>query len=464
MKQHTIQSSTSVSGIGLHTGQKVTLTFQPAAANQGYQFKRIDLDGQPVVKADVSNVTTTQRGTTLKSGNAEVHTVEHVLSALAGLQIDNVLIEIDGEEVPILDGSAAIFVEKLNEVGREAQEEDREYIVINEPIHYKNEETGAELLALPADDFHLTTMIDFDSSVVGQQYAQFEDFASYGDTIAPARTFVFLHELEQLLAAGLIKGGDLDNAVVIVEREVKQKELDALAKKLGKSSVKIEQTGILNTTNLRFSNEPARHKLLDVIGDLTLATRPIKGRIVATKPGHAANVEFARLLKKEFQAQRKLKGKPTYDPTAEPLFTTMQIAEKLPHRFPFLLVDKIMEMGENHIVGVKNITFNEQLFQGHFPGNPVFPGVLQLEALAQTGGLLALNKVDPKGEHEWDTYFVKIDNVKFKNMVLPGDTMILKMEIIAPIRRGMVQMHGIAYVGNKIASEGDLTAQIVRRK
>lgn len=464
MKQHTIQQPVSVSGIGLHTGQSVTLTFQPAGTNQGYQFKRVDLEGQPIVKADVSNVTTTERGTTLKSGRAEVHTVEHVLSALSGLQIDNVIIEIDGGEVPILDGSAAIFVEKLKTAGREEQEEVREYIVINEPIHYKDEETGTELLAMPADDFHLTTLIDFDSTVLGQQYAQFSDFATYEEAIAPARTFVFLHELEQLLSAGLIKGGDLDNAVVIVEREVKQKELDALATKLGKASVKIERTGILNTTDLRFINEPARHKLLDVIGDLTLATRPIKGRIVATKPGHAANVEFARLLKKEFQAQRKLKGKPSYDPTAEPLFNTMQIAEKLPHRFPFLLVDKIMEMDENHIVGVKNITFNEQLFQGHFPDNPIFPGVLQLEALAQTGGLLALNKVDPKGEHEWNTYFVKIDNVKFKNMVLPGDTLLLKMEITGPIRRGMVQMHGVAYVGNKIASEGDLTAQIVRKK
>ncbi|MFK7932054.1 MAG: bifunctional UDP-3-O-[3-hydroxymyristoyl] N-acetylglucosamine deacetylase/3-hydroxyacyl-ACP dehydratase [Saprospiraceae bacterium] len=464
MKQHTIKSAFSLSGKGLHTGQEVTLTFQPAAPHHGYQFKRVDLEKQPTVKADVAAVKDTQRGTTLQSGDALVHTVEHVLSALAGLQIDNVLIELDGEEVPILDGSAAIYVEKLLAVGLEEQDAEREYLVIEAPIHYKDEATGTELLALPADDFHLTTLIDFNSPVLGEQYAQLSDLKAYAKEIAGARTFVFVHELEQLLDAGLIKGGALDNAIVIANEVMEQADLDALAAKLDRPSVKMTQAGILNTTDLRFTNEPARHKLLDVIGDLTLATRPIKGRIVATKPGHAANVAFARLLKKEFQAQRKLKGKPKYDSAAIPLFNTMQIAEKLPHRYPFLLVDKIMEMDENRIVGVKNITFNEQLFQGHFPGNPIFPGVLQLEALAQTGGLLALNKIDPTGEHDWDTYFVKIDNVKFKNMVHPGDTLLLKMEITAPIRRGMVQMHGIAYVGNKIASEGDLTAQIVRRK
>jgi len=437
------------------------MTFRPADAGHGVKFQRIDLSEKPLIKADVNQVVSTLRGTTIQQGNAHVSTVEHALAALFGMCVDNVLIEIDGPEVPILDGSAALFVKALQEAGMEQQNEERDCLEITEPIRFYDEISGSELMAMPADDFQVTTMIDFNSKILGQQYASLSNLEEFSGDIAPCRTFVFLHELEYLVDHNLIKGGDLSNAIVIVDRLMNQEELDALAKKLDKPSVKIDKEGILNTIELYFNNEPARHKLLDVLGDLALVGKPIKGKIVATKPGHTANVEFAKLLKKAWLEQRRLKGVPKYDPNAEPIYTTMQVASYLPHRYPFLLVDKIIEISDNHVVGVKNVTFNESFFQGHFPGNPVFPGVLQIEALAQAGGILALNKVGDPGN--WDTYFVKIDGVKFKQKVVPGDTLILKMELTAPIRRGLVQMHGTAYVGNKVASEGELTAQIVRR-
>jgi len=461
MNQQTIKKDVSVEGIGLHTGKSVKLTFRPAPVNHGYKFQRIDLEDTPIIRAEVGSVISTLRGTALGKGDAVVHTVEHALSAIRGLGIDNVLIEINGPEVPIMDGSAAPFVTALQEAGIEKQEAERDYFEVIEPISFVDEETGTELLALPDDNFQVTTMIDFNSEVLGQQYATFHDMSKYAEEIAPCRTFVFLHELDYLVEQNLIKGGDLDNALVIVDRLMSQEELDALAKKLNKPSIKVEKEGILSTTDLHFKNEPARHKLLDVIGDLSLMGKPIKGKIVATKPGHKANVEFAKLLKQAYNKQRKLKGKPKYDPNQTPLFDTIKIAQWLPHRYPFLLVDKIIEMSDKHVVGVKNITFNEQLFQGHFPGNPIFPGVLQIEALAQAGGILALSKQDDPSN--FDTYFLKIDNVKFKNKVVPGDTIILKLELMGPIRRGIVQMHGTAYVGDKIASEGELTAQIVKR-
>jgi UDP-3-O-[3-hydroxymyristoyl] N-acetylglucosamine deacetylase/3-hydroxyacyl-[acyl-carrier-protein] dehydratase len=461
MKQRTIQKVVSVSGVGLHTGKTVTLTFNPAPENHGFKFQRIDLSNQPIINADVSRVISTTRGTTIKSDNAQVSTIEHVLSALAGLQIDNVLMEIDGPEVPILDGSALPFVKAILEAGSTDQDADREYFEITEPITFRDEVTGAELMAIPADEFSVVTLIDFNSKVLGQQYANLESIKDYVKEIAPCRTFVFLHELEHLFNENLIQGGDLENAIVIADRPVPQEELDDLAKKLGKPSVTVDREGILNTIQLHFRNEPARHKLLDVIGDVALLGKPIKGKIVATKPGHTANYEFTKLLKKRYMEERKLKGKPKFDPDQEPLFDSTRIAQWLPHRYPFLLIDRIIELSANHVVGIKNVTFNEGFFQGHFPNNPVFPGVLQIEAMAQTGGILALSTVEDPGN--WDTYFLKIENGKFKNKVVPGDTLIIKMELLAPIRRGICQMQGTAYVGNKIVSEAELTAQIVKR-
>jgi UDP-3-O-[3-hydroxymyristoyl] N-acetylglucosamine deacetylase/3-hydroxyacyl-[acyl-carrier-protein] dehydratase len=460
-KQHTIQQSVAVHGVGLHTGKQVTLTFQPATENHGIKFQRVDLVGQPLIGAEVSRVTSTQRGTTIQSGEAQVSTVEHVLAALAGLGVDNVLLEIDGPEVPIMDGSALPFVQALRQAGIQAQAEEREYFEVQEPIFFRDEQSDTEMMALPAEKFEVTTLIDFNSEVLGQQYAELHHITDFEKEIAPCRTFVFLHELEYLFKQNLIKGGDLDNAIVIVDRVVSQEELDQLAQLLGKPSVKVEKEGILNTIQLHYRNEPARHKLLDVLGDISLLGMPIKGKIVATKPGHRTNVEFTKVLKKRYQEHRKLKGKPRYNPDEEPLFNTVQIAEWLPHRHPFLLIDKIIELTQNHVVGVKNVTFDEYFFPGHFPNNPVMPGVLQIEAMAQTGGILALSTVPDPGN--WDTYFLKIENAKFKHKVIPGDTILLKMELLAPIRRGIVQMQGTAYVGNKIVSEAELTAQIVKR-
>lgn len=462
MKQQTLAKSFSLEGVGLHTGKTVIIQFEPAEVNHGIRFMRVDMQDQPVLTADVNQVVSTNRGTTIRNGEAQISTVEHVLSALTGTGVDNVLIKVNGPEIPIMDGSAIDFVNGILGAGLLEQAADREYFEIEEPISFRDEVTGTELLALPGDKFEVTAMIDFNSQILGHQYASLQNIDDYATQIAPCRTFVFVRELEQLFDQNLIKGGDLDNAVVIADRLMDQNELDRLAKKLGKQSIKVEKTGILNTTSLKFENEPARHKLLDVLGDLTLLGKPIKGKIVARKPGHTANIEFTKLLKRKMMEQRKLKGRPRIDPDQPPLFDIESIRKLLPHRYPFLLVDKIVEMTDNYIVGVKNITFNEPFFQGHFPGNSIFPGVLQIEALAQVGGVFVLSKVtDPEN---WGTLLLKIDNTKFKYKVSPGDQLILKMELLSAVRRGICLMYGTAYVGSKLVSESELTAQIVRNQ
>lgn len=460
MNQRTLARSFTLEGVGLHTGKSVTVKFDPAEVNQGIRFVRSDLPDQPVLPADVNHVVSTNRGTTIRIGQAQISTIEHVLSAMTGMGIDNVVIQVSGPEVPIMDGSTTAFVEGVRQAGVVEQNAPREYFEIEEPIIFRDEVTGSELMALPDAHFGITAMIDFNSPVLGCQYASLEHIGDYAEQIAPCRTFVFVRELEQLSDQNLIKGGDLDNAVVIVDRLLDQHELDRLAAKLGKRSITVEKTGILNTTSLRFENEPARHKLLDIIGDLTLLGRPIKGKIVARKPGHTSNIEFTKLLKRKLVEQRKQRGRPRVDPDQPPIYDLEGITQLLPHRSPFLLIDRVTEMKEHYIVGIKNITFNEPFFPGHFPGQPIFPGVLQIEAMAQLGGVFVLSKVpDPEN---WSTFLLKIDNTKFKSKVVPGDQLILKMESVTAIRRGILHMYGTAWVGSRLVSESEITAQIVR--
>ena len=459
-KQHTLKSEISISGTGLHTGIMVDMTLKPANPGFGIQFQRIDLPGQPVIKADCDLVTDTSRGTTLELDSAKVSTVEHILAALVGMGVDNCLIEINGPEIPIMDGSSQPFIEYIDETGVVEQEAAKDWYTIDTNITYYNDEKRVELVAMPAMDYKITTLIDFNSPVLGTQHAKLSSMKEFRTEIAPCRTFCFLHELEMLMDHNLIKGGDINNAIVVVDRAITKEEMDRLAKVFRKDTIEVKSEGYLNNLELRFPNEPARHKLLDVVGDLALIGYPIKAHIIANRPGHYSNVEFAKKVKQYIRKNKHLKNIPVYDPNRPPVFTTQQIEKKLPHRYPFLLVYKVIELTDTHIVGIKNVTFNEPFFVGHFPGNPVMPGVLQIEALAQTGGILAINALPPG---EYDTYFVKIDNCKFKHKVIPGDTMILKMELLGPIRRGLCEMHGTVYVGNKITTEAVLMAQLVKR-
>lgn len=462
MKQKTLKNEITISGVGLHSGIRSTIHILPATVNYGYQFVRTDLKKDATVVADPSRVISTNRGTSLRQGEVEVHTVEHLLSALYGMGVDNARIEINGPEVPILDGSSAEFANQIKAVGVEEQRLDREVFIVEEPLQFVDKESGSEIMAFPAEKFELTTLIDFDSEIVGTQYASITNFSDYEKEIAPSRTFVFAKELEKLMDMGLIKGGSLENAVVIADQKIENSTLERLSDRFSRRSSAVSERGILNTSELRFPNEPARHKLLDVLGDLALFGKRIQGRIIAKKPGHKINVAFAKLIKQKFGEQKRLKGKPKYDPNQEPIRDINEIMNTLPHRFPFVLVDKIIELSDDHVVGIKNVTADEYFFQGHFPNNPVLPGVLQLEALAQTGGILALSTVeDPEN---WDTYFLKVDKARFKHKVVPGDTLILKMKLVSPIRRGICHMEGHAYVGNKLVSQGDMTAQIIKRK
>lgn len=460
-KQQTIKSPVSVSGVGLHTGVPVNMTFVPAAANHGYKFQRIDLPDQPIVTADVDNVVDLSRGTTIEENGARVHTVEHTLAALVGLQIDNVLIQLDGPEPPIMDGSSIRFVEALQSAGLVEQNAYREYFEIPEHVHYKNPEKDIEIAALPLPDYRLTVMVDYNSSVINSQHAFLNDISQFSEQIANCRTFVFLHELETLYKQNLIKGGDLANAIVIADRAVEEEELEHLADLLKKPKISLDKAkGILNNIELHYPNEMARHKLLDLIGDLALVGRPIKAQILAARPGHAANIAFARKIKKLIK--QKKGDVPSYNPSKPPIFDVNQIAQLLPHGYPFRMIDKIIALDENSVVGIKNVTINEEFFVGHFDGNPVMPGVLQLEAMAQTGGILVLSSV-PDPENYWP-YLIGIENCRFRKNVFPGDTVIFKCVFISPMKRGIVKMTGRGYVNDQLVCEADMIASLVRKK
>ncbi len=459
-KQTTIQKEVSLQGVGLHTGNEVTLTFKPAPANFGYAFKRMDLEGHPEIQADANLVTDTQRGTTLEKNGVKIQTTEHVLAACVGLDVDNVLIELNAAEPPIMDGSSKFFVEALEKASIVELDAEREEFIVKDIISYADED-GSEIILMPADNYQVTTMVDFGTKVLGTQNASIKSVKEFKKEISNSRTFSFLHEIETLLEHGLIKGGDLNNAIVYVDKELNPSTISKLKEAFDKDEIHIKPNGILDNLTLHYPNEAARHKLLDVIGDLALAGTRIRGKVIANKPGHTINTQFAKKLAKIIKTEKRNKV-PQIDLNSEPLYDVVEIMNRLPHRPPFLLVDKIFELSDKHVIGVKNVTMNEPFFVGHFPGKPVMPGVLQVEAMAQTGGILALSTVpDPEN---YLTFFMKMDNVKFKQMVSPGDTLIFKLELISPIRRGICHMQAYTYVNGKLASEAELMAQIVKQK
>ncbi|MFA7389323.1 MAG: bifunctional UDP-3-O-[3-hydroxymyristoyl] N-acetylglucosamine deacetylase/3-hydroxyacyl-ACP dehydratase [Proteiniphilum sp.] len=460
MKQRTLQNSFTLQGIGLHTGQDILVTFNPAPLDHGYKIRRVDLDEQPVIEALAENVVNTQRGTVLGKGDVTVSTIEHGFSALYALGIDNCLIDVNASEFPILDGSAIEYVREIRKVGVVEQEKDKDYYIVRNKMEVTDPETGSKLTLLPDDAFCINSFIEFDSHYIPNQSATMDTVTDFEKEIASCRTFVFVREIQQLRNAGLIKGGNLDNAIVIYEKKLSQKELDEIADEIGVPHRNAEELGYLNHRKLAFPNEPARHKLLDIIGDMSLIGKPIKGRLIAHKPGHKINNQLARVIRKDIKLNEV--QPPVYDLKAEPVMDNNRIRELLPHRYPFLMVDKVIQMTDTYIVGVKNITTNEPYFTGHFPQEPVMPGVLQVEAMAQTGGLLVLGKLDEP--ERYSTYFLKIDNVKFRHKVVPGDTILFRVELTSEMRRGIATMRGLAFIGDKVVSEADFTAQIIKNK
>jgi UDP-3-O-[3-hydroxymyristoyl] N-acetylglucosamine deacetylase/3-hydroxyacyl-[acyl-carrier-protein] dehydratase len=461
VKQKTIKKEISLTGVGLHTGKEVTMTFKPAPINNGFTFVRVDLQGHPIIEADANYVVNTQRGTNLEKLGVKIQTPEHVLAALVGCDLDNVIIELNASELPIMDGSSKYFVEAIEKAEIEEQEAQRNVYVVKEVISFTDEATGSEILVMPSDDYQVTTMVDFGTKVLGTQNATLKSIADFKSEISNSRTFSFLHELESLLEHGLIKGGDLNNAIVYVDKEISDSTMENLKKAFGKDKITVKPNGILDNLTLHYPNEAARHKLLDVIGDLALIGVRIQGKIIANKPGHFVNTQFAKKLAKIIKIEQR-NHVPVYDLNQEPLMDIHKIMSVLPHRPPFLLIDRIIEMSSNHVVGLKNVTMNENFFVGHFPEAPVMPGVLIVEAMAQTGGILVLSTVpDPEN---YLTYFMKIDNVKFKHKVLPGDTLIFKCELISPIRRGICHMQANAYANGKLVTEAELMAQIAKKQ